>query len=293
MEKNPALILLFGSNGQVGREFSITAQNDQRINLISVPRETVDLMVPGTAAHFIRAKKPVGIVNAAAFTAVDNAEDQPEDAWRLNADAPAEIAEAATEIGARLVHLSTDYVFPGDSSKLLSEDDFVEPVNHYGFTKLAGEVKALGVCSNAVVLRTSWVFSIHGQNFVKTMLRLAQSKTELSIVGDQIGGPTSAKSIARACRDIILSKNTSTGTFHFQGAPHTSWAKFAKEIFKIADIDIKINEIPTSDYPTPAKRPLTTKLDCRAITQAFGITQPDWQNDLKEVVEHLLKNEMI
>ena len=287
----PLKVILFGSNGQVGREFSTIAENDPAIDLIETPRSTVDLSSPGDAADFIKHHQPGAIVNAAAYTAVDKAETEQDLAWRLNAEAPAEIAGAANDVGARLLHISTDYVFPGTSEKLLVESAALDPVNFYGSNKLAGEVKVQNICSNAVTLRTSWVFSVNGSNFIKTMLRLAETRRELTVVNDQIGGPTSAASIAAACRKIIGLSNGPTGVFHFQGAPHVSWADFARAIFEVAGLDVSVTNIPTSKFPTLAARPLITRLDCSAIKDAFGIDQPDWHSDLTTVMTALSKAE--
>lgn len=287
MSENPTSLLLFGSNGQVGREITEAAGTKSAINLTSVPRDIADLSVPGRATAIILNEKPDCIINAAAYTAVDKAQTDQVRAWRLNADAAEEIAIAAEKIGARLIHLSTDYVFPGTEHKLLDENDFVDPLNYYGTSKRAGEIKVRKACPRAIIIRTSWVFSAHGQNFVKTMLRLAQTKSRLSVVNDQIGGPTSAHAIAVACLDIVRLKKTSPGIFHFQGTPTCSWADFASAIFEISGNDIAVHAIPTKDYPTPAKRPLVTTLNCSAIKNAFGIAQPNWQHDLIQTIETL------
>lgn len=283
----PLKVILFGTNGQVGREFAAIAENDPAIDLVAAPRELVDLSVAGAASDFIQKHHPDAIVNAAAYTAVDKAETDQDLAWRLNAEAPGEIASAANEVEARLVHISTDYVFPGTTDKLLVESSLLDPVNFYGSSKLAGEVKVQNTCANAVTLRTSWVFSAHGSNFVKTMLRLAETHRELTVVADQIGGPTSAASIAATCRRVIDPLDGPTGVFHFQGAPQVSWAEFARAVFEQAGQDVIVKDIPTSDYPTPAQRPLTTRLDCSAIKDAFSIEQPDWRSDLTEVMTAL------
>ncbi|MEZ5922442.1 MAG: dTDP-4-dehydrorhamnose reductase [Parvularculaceae bacterium] len=272
-------ILLFGSNGQVGREVQAAAKD---CDLIALTRVEADLSVDGMAAAAIECLAPDAIINAAAYTAVDKAEADREAARRLNAEAPAEIARAASRIGARLIHLSTDYVFSGDSPAPLDETAPTGPVNYYGETKLEGEMLVAEQAPGGVIVRTSWVFAPHGSNFVGAMMRLSQTQESLRIVSDQTGGPTPAAAIAAAVLKIATARNGPAGLYHFQGAPSASWAEFAEAIFKAAGCNTRVEKIATANYKTPAKRPLTTILNCEKILRDYGVAQPDWRIGLRE-----------
>lgn len=279
-------ILLFGASGQVGRE-TVEAAARRSLKIVALSRAQADLSAPGAGAAAIAAAKPRAVINAAAWTAVDKAETEVAGARRLNAEAPAELAGACANVGARFIHLSTDYVFDGSAVARLDEDAPTGPLNVYGATKLDGERAVLAAAPAAVVVRTSWVYAAHGANFVRTMLRLAETKTELSIVADQIGGPTPAAAIAEACLDIALRDGGPGGIFHFQGAPPTSWAGFAESIFEAAGKGVKVNKILTRDYKTPASRPLYTVLNCAKILRDYGVRQPDWRAGLADIVRRL------
>lgn len=283
-------ILLFGASGQVGRE-TVEAAAHRGLRLTALSRAEADLSVPGAGLAAVVRRRPDAIINAAAWTAVDKAESDIEGARRLNAGAPGELAAAANEAGARLIHLSTDYVFDGAGAVPLDEGAATSPINVYGRTKLEGERAVLAALPGAVVIRTSWVYAPHGANFVKTMLRLSQTRDALSIVGDQTGGPTPAAAIAEACLDIALQTEGPGGVFHFQGAPPASWAAFAKAVFAAAEQPVKVNEILTRDYETPAARPLFTVLNCAKIRRDYGIVQPDWRSDLAGTVRRLLHHQ--
>ncbi len=279
-------IALTGSTGQVGLETIAAARKG--VTLIALTRDKADLAIPGMAAEAIRRTRPDAVINAAAWTAVDKAEDNRDAAFRINADAVGEMAAAARAVGARFVHLSTDYVFAGDGAAPLDETAAVGPLNVYGASKLKGEALALENNSDTAVVRTSWVYSPHGSNFVKTMLKLAETRSELSVVADQRGGPTPASSIAAACLTIADSMQGPAGVYHFQGAPDATWASFAQAIFAAAKKPVKVNEIATSDYKTPARRPLLTVLNCSKILRDYGINQPDWRADIAGAVERIL-----
>ena len=215
---------------------------------------------------------------------------EPDAAAALNARAPAVMAEAAAARGIPFVHVSTDYVFDGSGDAPRAPGVVPRPLNVYGATKQDGEEAVRAAGGPHAILRTSWVFSAHGANFVKTMLRLGAERDALSIVSDQIGGPTPARAIAEACLEIAaqLSDNTElSGTYHFSGAPDVSWADFARAIFEAAGLDCTVTDIPTSDYPTPAARPLNSRLDCAATAEAFGIGRPDWRAHLDLVLKEL------
>ena len=277
-------LLVFGQTGQVARELARVAPE-----AIYLGRDAADLSDPAACAAAIHAHRPEAVINAAAWTAVDRAETEEAAALVVNGHAPGAMAQACADLGAPLVHISTDYVFDGAGSLPFRPTDRPAPLGAYGRTKLAGEeaVRASGACH--VILRTSWVFSAHGANFVKTMLRLGAERPVLRVVADQIGGPTPADAIAAACLTCAraLRDGAKGGTHHFAGTPETSWAGFARETFALAGLATTVEDIPTSAYPTPARRPLNSRLDCAALTAEFGITQPDWRAALARVIAEL------
>ena len=233
---------------------------------------------------------PHAVINAAAYTAVDKAEEDEELATIINGDTPTAIAQACAEMQIPLVHISTDYVFEGSGEVPWKPDDFTAPQNAYGRSKLAGEAGILGSGATYAILRTSWVVSAHGENFVKTMLRLSETRDTLSVVADQIGGPTPARDIAGACLMIAqqLQENPSkSGIYHYSDAPSVSWADFASEIFAQAARSVTVIPITTAEYPTPAKRPLNSRMDCRTTVSTFGVKQPDCRIGLKAILKEL------
>ena len=286
-------ILLFGRNGQVASALIDEApkkNGSDSLHLIALGSKETDLLQQGAATKAIQHYQPEFVINAAAYTAVDQAEDEQEAARRLNEAAPLEMAQAAKTIGAEFIHLSTDYVFDGEQLTPYAENDTVNPLNIYGQTKLAGERAVMKANSNAIILRTSWVFSEFGGNFVKTMLRLGATRNDLNIVDDQIGGPTAARDIASAILTIVSKLKggaTGHGVYHYQGAPTVSWADFARSIFEASKLDVKITGIPSSAYPTPARRPQNTILNCARIAHDFGLSQPDWRIRLAQTVAAL------
>ena len=278
-------ILIFGRSGQVARELARLLPDAPCLG-----REQVDLSRPGSAAAAIRDHAPGAVINAAAWTAVDAAETNEAGAMALNAAAPGEMARACASAGIPFLHISTDYVFDGSGSAPWRPDDPTGPLSAYGRSKLAGEAAVRGAGGVAAILRTSWVFSAHGVNFVKTMLRLSETRDSLRIVADQIGGPTPAAAIAAALVTMTGQLKTDpakAGTYHFAGAPDVSWAGFAREIFARSGRTTRVEDIASADWPTPAPRPLNSRLDCSALTAAFGIARPDWRAGLDAVLEEL------
>ena len=281
-------VLVFGRSGQVAGELVRRAPEDVRVTALG--RREIDLMDPGAGARAVLEHGPDAVVNAAAWTAVDAAEADPDGARRLNSEAPAELAEACARSATPFVHLSTDYVFDGSGTRPWRANDPVDPRSVYGRTKLDGERRVLGVHPDSVIVRTSWVFSALGSNFVRTMLRLGAERDELGIVADQMGGPTWAGAIADACLRVAqarLAGDGQGGVYHFAGAPDASWADFAESIFARSAMDVVVKRIATSEYPTPAARPLNSRLDCECIQRIFGITRPDWRHDLRGVIAEL------
>ena len=277
-------ILVFGRTGQVATELQLQA------GVTALGRAEVDLMVPGAAKTAIAEHEPTVVINAAAWTAVDKAEEEEATAHRLNADAPAEMARACAARSIPFCHVSTDYVFAGTGEAPWREDDPVAPPNAYGRTKLAGEQAVLEAGGNAAILRTSWVFSAHGANFVKTMLRLSETRDRLTIVADQIGGPTPAADIAATLLRMAeaMRQGQSGGVYHYGGAPAVSWADFARGIFAQAGRAVAVEDIMTVNYPTPAVRPLNSRLDCSKLGTDFGIDAPDWKAGLEYVLAQLV-----
>jgi dTDP-4-dehydrorhamnose reductase len=277
-------LLVFGRTGQVARELQHLSP------VLALGRDVADLAQPGACAAAIHAHRPRAVINAAAYTAVDRAEDEEPLATAINGAAPAEMALACAALNIPLVHISTDYVFPGTGHHPWAPGDMTIPANAYGRSKWAGEegIRASS-CAHAI-LRTSWVFSAHGNNFVKTMLRLSDTRDQISVVDDQIGGPTPARAIAAACLAIaqqLQDAPVKTGTYHFSGAPDVSWCSFARAIFSLTGQPTRVQAIPTSAYPTPAARPLNSRLECNTTTSVFGLSRPDWHAGLKECLTEL------
>jgi len=282
------MIFLFGENGQVAREV-ITAAASSQIPLKPCSSEAVNFLNPDDVRRVVDSL-PEGttIINAAAYTQVDQAENDSIAARQINALTPEVIARTCRDRGLNLIHLSTDYVFNGEKPGPYIEDDPSQPLGVYGATKREGEELILQSLPRAIILRTSWVFSAHGKNFVKTMLRLGSQRSELSVVADQHGGPTSAASIAKTC--LLLAQQNAFeqgGIYHYSGAPQTTWHGFAEAIFRQARLPVTVHPIPTSDYPTPARRPTNSVLDCSRIQSVFGIAQPNWKEDLSTVLSCL------
>jgi len=245
---------------------------------------------PGACANVIAAASCDIVINAAAHTAVDRAEDEEALATLINGDAPAAMARAAALKSVPFLHISTDYVFDGSGSTPWTPGDATGPLGAYGRSKLAGEAGVRAAGGSHAILRTAWVFSAHGNNFVRTMLRLSQTRDALNVVADQIGGPTAAGDIADTLWVMARAFHRGqgrTGIYHFSGAPDVSWADFAREIFAVAGRDVTVADIPGSDYPTPAARPGNSRLDCRDTETYFGVRRPDWRASLADVMNEL------
>lgn len=274
-------ILVFGHSGQVATELRAQAA------VTALGRDGADLTDPAACAAAILAHQPTAVINAAAHTAVDRAETEEDLATVVNGAAPGAMARACADLGIPFVHISTDYVFAGDGEIPWTPDDPVAPLGAYGRSKLAGERAVRAAGGVHAILRTSWVFSAHGNNFLKTMLRLGADRAVLTVVADQIGGPTPARAIAAAClsmADQLADDPGKSGTYHFSGAPDTSWAGFARAIMAEAGLACRIDDIPTSAYPTPARRPANSRMDCSATQAAFGIERPDWRAEVAAII---------
>ena len=278
------MILVFGQTGQVARELARLSPE-----VVCLGRAQADLSDPAACAATIRAHAPKAVINAAAYTAVDRAEADETQARTVNGDAPAAMAQTCAALGIPFVHISTDYVFDGSGTTAFLPDHATSPLGAYGRTKRAGELGVATAGGTFAILRTSWVFSAHGSNFVKTILRLAAERDSLTVVADQIGGPTPARAIAAACLTIAAQLRDApdkAGLYHFSGSPDTSWADFARAIVAEAGLGCEIVDIVTAAYPTPARRPLNSRLDCTGLS-AFGLTQPDWRRALHDTIKEL------
>ncbi|MEP5154489.1 dTDP-4-dehydrorhamnose reductase [Planktotalea sp.] len=277
-------ILVFGKSGQVATALQ------QRADVTALGRADADLTNSAACAAAIAAHAPDVVINAAAYTAVDKAEEEEAIALTVNGDAPTAMAQACASAGIPFVHISTDYVFDGSGDAPWPTDAPTGPLGAYGRTKLAGEDGIRAAGGTFAILRTAWVFSETGNNFVKTMLRLAETRDALNVVNDQFGGPTDADAIAAACLEIAAQLHadaSKSGTYHFAGMPHVSWADFANAIFDTASKTVAVSGIPASEYPTPAVRPSNSRLDCDALTATFGIPAPKWQDGLTRVIKSL------
>ena len=288
-------ILLLGKNGQVGFEL---ARMLPSVGEVHAPdRAVVDLTNPDSIRNAVATFKPDIILNAAAYTAVDKAESEPKLAAAVNADAPAVLAKAARAMESLLIHYSTDYVFDGSKPSAYREDDAINPLNVYGHTKAAGEDAIVVSGCDHLILRTSWIFSPRNTNFLLTMLRLGKEKRELRIVNDQRGAPTSSASIAGATLNIVetwkeataSARNKLVGLYHLTSSGQTSWFEFASEIFRNRPNRICPALVPvtSAEYPTPARRPLNSHLDCGKLTSTFGIEMPHWRESLVTVMHEI------
>lgn len=284
-------VLITGCNGQVGH--CLTERLKSIADVLALDSKGLDITNSEAVFNTVAKFRPDYIINAAAHTGVDRAEHEVELSYAINCDGPRYLAEAAKECGAVMLHISTDYVFDGMGDKPYQESDATGPQGIYGQSKLAGEQAVVAHCPQHLILRTAWVFGEHGNNFVKTMLRLARSRDELNVVGDQFGGPTYAGDIADALISMVQyleqGKQPQWGIYHFSGMPYASWVDFASAIFQSAkQHDVltkqpKLSAIPSSAYPTPAKRPANSRLDCSKIKNQFGIEPSDWNTALNNI----------
>ncbi|WP_435206068.1 dTDP-4-dehydrorhamnose reductase [Tateyamaria sp. 1078] len=278
------MILVFGRTGQVARSLADLAAPRE---MVMLGRDQADLSDPATCAAQILRHAPSVVINAAAYTAVDRAEEEEDQALTINGHAPGAMAQLCAGEGIPFLHISTDYVFAGTGETPHQPGDPVDPQNAYGRTKRAGEDAVRAAGGPHAILRTSWVFSEYGANFVRTMLRLSETRDALTVVDDQIGGPTPARGIASALLTMAdaMRDGQGGGTYHYAGAPVTSWAGFARETFDQAGRDVTVTGIPTADYPTPATRPLNSRLDCSTLETDFGLKPADWQGDLARILK--------
>ncbi|MDH5444167.1 MAG: dTDP-4-dehydrorhamnose reductase [Gammaproteobacteria bacterium] len=284
--------LVTAANGQVGHALSQLAEAYD-VDVVSLPRTALDISQAQSIEQAIGETKPDIIINAAAYTAVDKAESDQKTAFLVNETGAANLASACHKANLPLIHISTDYVYSGEQTTSYKETDGTGPLNIYGKSKLAGDMAIVDLLTRHIILRTSWVFGLHGNNFVKTMLRLGKDRDELGIINDQHGGPTAAEDIAETILKLcgfIQKGDVEWGLYHYSGQPACSWYDFAVEIFDHArsldfDQGVTVKPIPTSDYPTPAARPKSTILDCSKIKNRYNIPQPDWRSRLDTLIQ--------
>ena len=280
-------ILITGANGQLGSEIRKISGTFPEMEFIFTDVDELDITDPWKVADYLTKNKPQFLVNCAAYTAVDKAETDIETATLLNATAVGIMAEQSADIGCKIIHISTDYVFNGRGPRPYKEDDRVDPRSVYGSTKLQGEVLCQQNNSESIIIRTSWLYSAYGNNFVKTMVRLGSEKTELGVIADQIGSPTNAADLAHAILTIISSvisgeKPFVPGIYHYSNEGVASWYDFTKAIFDIAKIDCLVKPIATEDYPSPVQRPAYSVMNKSKIKLNFGLQIPHWRDSLTE-----------
>jgi len=282
-------ILVIGAGGQLGQCLKIVAERRGISEIFFPAEQEANILNESGLNDLLAASQPAFVINCAAYTAVDKAEDEVELAKAINETGAGYLASACLENRATLIHVSTDFVFEGNEVKLLKEDDQAEPINIYGVTKLNGEKVVVSTLPAHFIIRTSWLYSEYANNFVKTMLKLGAERDELNIIADQVGTPTYAIDLANAIFDIIASSSTLYGVYHYSNEGVTSWFDFAKAIFDISETAVKVNPIPGSAYPTKATRPAFSVMDKSKIKDTFNIEIPHWRDSLVECIKQINK----
>ena len=280
-------ILVTGANGQLGTELKKILEATMPSVAIYTDVDELDLTNAKAVESFVVNNDISHIVNCAAYTAVDRAEEEKSLCAQINIDAVKNLALAADANGAKVIHISTDYVFDGTNHRPYRESDKVNPISQYGTTKRKGETVLLALSPEAIIIRTAWLYSAHGNNFVKTMLRLAEKNDEIKVLCDQIGTPTYARDLAAAIVTVLRSHQWIPGIYHFTDEGAASWYDFAKAIFRLAGKQVKVKPILTEDYPTPASRPAYSILDRSLIKATYGVTIPHWEEALADCMAEL------
>ncbi|MDI9873353.1 dTDP-4-dehydrorhamnose reductase [Flectobacillus rivi] len=280
-------ILVFGGVGQLGQCIQKVAEQKNISDLIYLDEKEGNILDLELLKALFQQYTPSYVINCAAYTAVDKAEDEVEIARKVNKDGAANLAILSAEFDATLIHISTDFVFEGNQTGLLTEEDIANPVGVYGLTKLEGEIAIQETTQKYFTLRTSWLYSEFANNFVKTMIRLGKERSELGVIVDQVGSPTYAVDLAEVIIHIIESKSEAYGLYHFSNEGVTSWYDFATAIFELADLTVKVKALKTSEYPTKARRPFYSVMDKTKIKQNLGVAIPYWRDSLKVCLEEL------
>ncbi|WP_316802149.1 dTDP-4-dehydrorhamnose reductase [Pedobacter nototheniae] len=284
-------ILVIGAGGQLGQCLKTVAGRRGITEIVFTAEQEANILKPELLAVLFEKEKPAYVINCAAYTAVDKAEDEIDLAKAVNETGALNLAEVCKKYNATLIHISTDFVFEGNEVKLLSEEDFAKPINVYGITKLDGEKAIESVLEQYFIIRTSWLYSEFANNFVKTMLKLGADRDELNIIADQVGTPTYAIDLANTIFEIISSENNSYGLYHYSNEGVTSWFDFAKAIFDISETKVRVNPIPGSAYPTKAVRPPFSVMDKTKIKTTFNLSIPYWRDSLVECIKQLKNNQ--
>ncbi|HKP32305.1 MAG TPA: dTDP-4-dehydrorhamnose reductase [Chitinophagaceae bacterium] len=282
-------VLVTGSNGQLGQELRALEKKYNQFDFLFTTKDELSIQDHFLLKKFFKKHNPSFCINCAAYTAVDKAETEKDLATRINGDGPGFLAEACDEVGTKFIHISTDYVFDGASPIPYKETDETNPVNHYGMSKLIGEKRVMESIADAVIIRTAWVYSEYGNNFVKTMMRLMNERENLNVVSDQHGSPTYAADLAEVILKIISKEKIIPGIYHYSNEGSISWYEFAEAIKEMTGSNCRINPIPTTQYPTPAKRPAFSLLDKTKIKSTFDLEIPDWKTSLKKCIVRLRK----
>ena len=282
-------ILVFGGLGQLGQSIRKVCQERGVSSVLFLDEIEGDILNPAILEKLFHEMSPEFVINCAAYTAVDKAEDEPELCERINKDGAANLARYCEQFKAVLLHISTDFVFDGKLPKLLNEEDPAEPINIYGKTKLSGEQEITNLLKEHYILRTSWLYSEYANNFVKTMLRLGAERDELSVIVDQVGTPTYAVDLASVLLDIIESDRKAYGTYHYSNEGVTSWYDFAKAVFDLSETEVTLYPIPGSAYPTKATRPAFSVMDKAKIKQVYQLEIPYWRDSLIKCMNAIKK----
>ena len=284
------VVLVTGANGQLGKELQVLHLEFPQFRFVFASREDLKLHHFGLVENYFIALRPDYCLNCAAYTAVDKAESEPDVAMLVNGEAVGNLAAVCNKYHTRLIHISTDYVFDGESETPHREEDATGPIHVYGRSKLLGEQLCRKENSDAIIIRTAWVYSEFGHNFVKTMMRLMKDRMELNVVSDQVGAPTYAYDLAKALLHILASGKWEPGMYHYSNAGKISWYDFAVEIKNLIGSSCMVHPIPTSQYPTPAKRPHFSLLNTDKIRNTYAVEIPEWRKSLAECVEKLKNN---
>ncbi|WP_113638394.1 dTDP-4-dehydrorhamnose reductase [Nubsella zeaxanthinifaciens] len=283
-------VLVIGAGGQLGQCIKKIVALRSIENVVFPEEKTANILNVADLAALFEEQKPNYVINCAAYTAVDKAEDEADIAKAVNETGAKNLAQLCQQYQATLIHISTDFVFEGNEIKLLKEDDIAEPISVYGVTKLDGELAITAALQQHIIIRTSWLYSEFANNFVKTMLKLGAERDELSIIADQVGTPTYAADLANAIFDIIENPTKIYGVYHFSNEGVTSWYDFAQAIFKLSGTNVKVHPIPTSAYPTKAKRPHFSVMDKTKIKATYHINVPYWTDSLEKCIDALKAN---
>lgn len=276
------VVIIVGAGGQLGQSFQFIANDYPEIEFHFFSRYSLDITNKLNLQNVFKALKPEFCVNASAYTAVDKSESEQDQAYLINVEGVKNIAETCLNFNTTLIHISTDFVFDGNKNSPYTEEDEINPQGVYGKTKREGELEIIRILKKYFIIRTSWLYSQFGNNFMKTMLKLAQDRDSLGVVNDQIGSPTHAVDLANAIVKVILSSSTNYGIYHYSNEGKASWYDFAKEIFEVNNIKINLKPISTAEFPTPAKRPKYSVLDKTKIKKEFNIFIEEWQDSLKK-----------